>query len=229
VPLGYKLIPEKHGFLEVEEDQAKVVRQAFHAFLKEGTLTRAAKSLHRQGVSFKRQMQGGGLSARLGHFTSCNLLCMLKNKAYIGVKEYHTDGETKEVKAVWNPIVDEDTFERVQELLKNNYRRKKPESPQRYSFLLAGITVCGQCGERLSGKSAHGNGGKIPYYEHNWTTKRQSCLAGVDRVFHCDPRRILAKRIEPAVWEEVERLLKDPKAAAFLVKEDNVEKAASQP
>jgi hypothetical protein len=65
----------------------------------------------------------------------------------------------------------------------------------------------------MVGKSAHGNGGKIPYYEHGWATRRESCL--VKPVYSCKPFRVLAKKLEPAVWEAVHNLLKNE----FLVKD----------
>ena len=217
VPLGYQLIPEKHGYLAVDEEQAKIVREAFQTFLKEQSISTTAKILNAKGIRYKRQMQGGGHSPRLGHFTATNLYCVLKNKAYIGVKAFQVGGEIREAKAVWEPIVDEDVFSRTQEIMAKNYRRQKRSLTNRYPFLLAGISYCGQCGERLSGKSANGRAGKIPYYEHAWTTKRQSCLSEAEKTFHCTHRRILAKRVEPAVWEEVQKLLQDPQVAETLL------------
>jgi site-specific DNA recombinase len=43
VALGYKLIPEKHGYLAVDEEQAATVKVAFDTFLREGSLTSAAR------------------------------------------------------------------------------------------------------------------------------------------------------------------------------------------
>jgi len=217
VPLGYQLIPDKRGYLAVDEDQAKIVREAFQTFLKEQSLTTTAKALNARGVRYKRQMQGGGNSARLGHFTSCNLNLILKNKSYIGVKNFKVGDEIRETKAVWESLIDEDMFNRVQEILAKNYRRQKRSLKNRYPFLISGITVCGECEERLSGKSANGKAGKIPYYEHGWTTKRQSCLSDAEKTFHCTHRRVLAKRVEPAVWEEVQKLLLDPDVAQTLL------------
>lgn len=56
--------------------------------------------------------------------------------------------------------------------------------------------------DAMSGKSAHGNGGKIGYYEHSWATKRNSTLT--KKIFDCEPRRVLAKKLEPLVTEKVE-------------------------
>ncbi len=217
VPVGYKLIADKAGYLAVDDEQAKIVRMAFAEFLKKKSLTEAAKSLNRLGLRIKRQTQGGGRSSRLGHFTFGNLHKILTSKAYIGIRTYQTKAGVQEVRAVWEPIINEDTFKEVQLLLKKNHSRTKLSYPNRYPFLTAYITTCATCGDHLTGKSAHGLGGKIPYYEHGWSTKRQGCL--VKKVFDCNPNRVLAKKLEPAVWEQVERLLANPIFAEDLIAE----------
>jgi DNA-binding ferritin-like protein len=58
---------------------------------------------------------------------------------------------------------------------------------------------------------------KVPYYEHLWSTRRNACL--VEKVFHCEPRRILASRIEPIVWAEVVKLMSNPKTVEILLEE----------
>lgn len=120
-------------------------------------------------------------------------------------------------KAAWPAIVDQKTFAKVGQRLKANYRRNKTRTNNRYPFLLSGLTVCGQCGDRLPGKSAHGNGGKIPYYEHGWAVRRQAFLN--KKIFSCEPHRVLAKKLEPLVWGEVIKLLTNPDVSASLIKE----------
>lgn len=215
VPLGYKINPERRGYLEVDDEQARIVKEAFASFIREGSLSIAAKWLNKNGYRFTRNTQGGGNAPRLGHFTNQNLCNIIKNKAYIGVKTYQVRGETREAKAVWSPIIDEQVFARAHEILKRIYRSMPAYNEKKYAFPLTGILVCATCGERLCGKTAHGNSGKVPYYEHAWTTKRQSCL--VSKVFSCNPNRILAKVIEPKVWEIVERVLSNPKEAEMIL------------
>ena len=217
VPLGYRTIPGKKGHLEIDEEQAPVIRKAFDAFLEQGTLTRTATWLNQNGYKIPRKMTNGGSKPRMGHFTMPNLHHFLRNKAYVGIKTHKINGRVKEAKAVWPAIVDETTFNRVQELLDKNYSGRKHPNEHRYSFDLAGLLFCGTCGERLPGKSAHGNGGKIPYYEHGWLTKRQACL--LQKSFACKPNRILARTIENLVWKNVQTLLLDPSLAKSLVKE----------
>jgi site-specific DNA recombinase len=227
VPFGYKLNPDKKGYLDIDQESATTVQEVFVTFLKEGSLFSTAKSLNSRGFSIKRLRQGG--APRLGHFTVDNLHGMLTNKSYLGIRVFKENGKPKEVKAVWEAIVDELTFKRAQKKLKSNYRRLKGRGNNRYPYLLSGMTFCGQCGDRLPGKSAHGNGGKIAYYEHGWATKRNACLN--KEFFKCEPNRVLAKRLEPAVWEKIVELLQNPQMAQKLLenaKKDHESKGASQ-
>jgi len=208
LPLGYRLIHEKPGFLEIESEPAETVRMAFQAFLKEGTLSSAAKWLNANGHKVKRETQGGNHRPRLGHFTVANLHSILTNKSYLGVRRYTVRGEIKETKANWPAIIDEPTFTKVQDQLKANHRRKKPESESRYPYQLTGLVKCAGCGESMVGKSAHGNSGKVPYYEHGWAARKQGCL--MKPVFNCKPFRLLATKLEPALWEEIHKLLIQP-------------------
>ena len=219
VPIGYKLIVDKPGFLEIDEPMAEIVRVAFNAFLIHGTLSATARHLNDQNHVLTKHIQGGGNQARLSFFTFDNLHKILRNKSYIGIRKYHVKGEAKEVKALWEGIVDPGIFARVQEILTANCSKKKPHTKIRYPYLLSGFTFCETCQDALSGKSAHGNGGKIAYYEHSWTTKRDSCLT--KKTFQCEPHRVLAKKLEPAVMEQVRRFLTDKKFAQELLNETN--------
>ncbi len=221
IPLGFKKCHSKNGSLDIDEPHAETVRFAFEAFLKEGSLSRAARWLNDNGYKAKIHLEGGGSRMRVGHFTVDNLQKMLRNKVYIGVKTYQHKGEWKEVKAVWEGIVDEDIFHRANEKLTKNKSRLKPITDQnRHPYLLSGVAFCMTCGDHMPGKSATGRNGKIPYYEHFWATKRESCLT--KKTFKCDPTRVQAKKAEALVWAEFCKLLENKN---FLVALQNKVKA----
>ncbi len=205
VPLGYRVSEKKDGRLEVVHAEAEVVRDIFKTFLSEGTLSSASKALNAKKVQLVRRKEGGG-KPRVGKVMLESLYRTLTNKAYIGVREYKENGKIMEARAQWEPLVNENVFLRVGEILKKNKSRKK-SSPQRHPYLLSGLLHC-QCGHRLSGKSAHGNGGKIPYYDHAWAAK----LGSVSSKLHvsCDPVRVLADKLEPVVWRAVKEFLLEP-------------------
>ncbi len=117
VPIGYKTIPDKPGYLTIDEEMANSVRAAFDAFLRVGGLSATALWLNSNGYRLQRKTQGGGSRARLGHFTVDNLQRMLRNKAYVGIKKCRAHGEIKEAKAVWPAIVEDSTFLRAGKLM----------------------------------------------------------------------------------------------------------------
>ncbi len=73
------------------------------------------------------------------------------------------------------------------------------------AYQLSGILYC-TCGHRLSGKSAHGNGGKIAYYDHAWAAKISGAVDNKEKL-NCNPVRVLANKIEPIVWASVKDFL----------------------
>ncbi len=207
IPVGYCKIVDRPGFLEVDPPMAELVNAAFISFLKEGCLSHTALWLNSHGYSPKRQTEGGGRFKRVGHFTVDNLQAMLRNKAYLGIKVYHHKGEKKESKAVWAPIVDEVTFNRVGQLLDKNRRRYKPHKKGRMPYLFSGVVCCKSCGSNMPGKSATGNTCRVGYYEHSWATKRDATLT--KKMFKCEPHRIPAKKLEPAAWTKLVEFLND--------------------
>ncbi len=215
VPLGYKTIPNKAGYLEIDGEKAETVKKAFDAFLKFETLQATAKFLNSNGVKINRHVQGGGRWARLDFWTVENLQSILRNKSYKGVRVFNNGKD--EVKAVWKPIIDPIKFDRVGEILEKNYGRKKPFTAKRYPYQLSGITFCAECGDVMCGKSAHGKNKKYGYYEHSWATKRGS--THVKELFKCDPHRVPARIAEEAVTKEILKLFKHPKYAQDIILE----------
>lgn len=219
VPVGYKPTGDKTGRLEIVPEEAATVQAAFKAFLEHRTLTEACKWLNENGYTLPKVMRNCG-SRRSGYFLYDTLHTILRNKTYAGVKVFKVGKEKQETKGAWPPIIDEITFKRVQEILtKNNKGRKKSPRENRYPYILSGLVVCGKCGEKLCGKSANGEAGKIAYYDHSYSTKRQGTLA--EKSFNCRPMRFLAKRLEPIVWQAVIDLLKTDSSAAVLIAKAN--------
>lgn len=218
VPLGYKMDPERKGYLIVVEEEAAIVRDLFKTFLEEGVVSLAGKKLNAKRYSIPKKRAAGGACPRLGYFTVGNMYRLLTNPTFIGVRTFKVNGVEQTSKACWDAIIDEETFHKAQALLKKNHRRNKRAMNSRYPFQLSGLVVCGTCGGRMPGKSAHGKKLKIPYYAHGWTTVRAA--VNDDAKHQCTgPERILANIAEPLVWEKVVNLLSDPFRAKRIVDE----------
>jgi site-specific DNA recombinase len=209
VPVGYRKIADRPGYLEIDPEMAETVKAAFVAFLREGCLAHAALWLNNNGYTLKRHTEGGGNFKRIGHFTVDNLQAMLRNKAYLGIKVFHHKGELKQAKAVWPAIIDEVTFTRAGQMLDKNRRRYKPHKAGKMVYLFSGVVFCKSCGSHMSGKSATGRSEKVGYYEHSWATKRDSTLS--KKIFRCEPHRIPSRKLEPEAWGKVVEFVTNPK------------------
>lgn len=220
IPIGYKKNPDKPGTLEIDKENAKLVQTIFDTFLREGSLSQTAKWLNRHNYKLPKKIEGGGSKMRLDFFTVDNVHHILKNKVYVALRQYRESGKVKDAQAVWEPIVDKALFDQVQEKIVANCSAKKPmDAPDRWPYVLTGIVRCATCGNPMVGKSAHGKNEKIGYYEHSWATKKNSTLTS--KIFQCDPHRVLAKKLEPFVFERVRALLGSEKLASELIQEAN--------
>lgn len=214
LPIGYRIDESKPGFLFVDPEEAEVVKFVFQSFLKQGTLAATAKFLTANKIQLPRKVHGSG-AVRESQFTVDSLYRLLKNRSYIGIRVYQTKQGPEEVPAVWEPIMDVETFERVGILLAKNRNHKRTHGENRYPYTLSGITFCEHCGDRMSGKSAHGQGGKVGYYEHIKITKMQS--GNPERIKTHNPHRVPAVKIEPFVWKEVKRFVSSDSFAKDLL------------
>ena len=94
---------------------------------------------------------------------------MLHNILYIGKIRVPALGNEPEriIDGEHKPLVDEDTFYRVQDLIEGRNRRKhtlvKGKKPHP-DFYLRGYVVCPMCGRPITASFSKGNGGKYPYY-----------------------------------------------------------------
>ncbi len=87
---------------------------------------------------------------------------LLRNPYYAG-KIVCRRGETDEqvFEGRHKPLIDEETFERVQQLL--DEKRVAGERPQVHRHYLRGSVFCGDCGKRLTYGVSTGNGGRYAY------------------------------------------------------------------
>ena len=204
----------KRQILVVDDEAVNTGRAAYAAFLQQQALSFTAKWLNANGYKVKREVRGGNHRPRLGYFTVDNLHWILSNKSYIGIRVYKVKGEVRESKAVWPAIIDPKLFDQVQSQLKAN-RFRKFDIARRYPFQLTGLLECDACKGRMVGRSAHGNSGKVPYYDHSWAIKKKYFQE--KESVQCKPCRVQVKKLEPAVWEKVSTALNDPKWAKNIV------------
>jgi len=138
-PFGYKSVKGENGRVKHLPDpkSAPLVRQAYELF---STGNYSLKTL-------SQEMHVRGLKTRYGRiFSPESMKKLLTRRFYIGRLEW----QGKEYKAKHNPIVPEELFYRVQEVLKK--RSIDTGEKGKLEFLLRGIAYCRACGQKLTGE-----------------------------------------------------------------------------
>lgn len=160
---GYIKDPNDKHKLIIDEDAADIVRRVFSLYLELQSQSAVMKKLSEEKIPipevYKKTRRG--LKAQFPYEWNYHTIRnMLRNRMYIGdmVQNVHTKKSFREKKIVktneedWiivegthEPIIDKDTFERVQNLLDANYRQPTPE----YQRIFKGLMYCHECGHKI--------------------------------------------------------------------------------
>ncbi|WP_250501679.1 recombinase family protein [Caballeronia sp. AZ7_KS35] len=136
-----------NGEFEVVEDRASVVRQVFQWTLNGQGKEAIARTLNEQGVS---------PFGRASHWHASYIHKVLTNPAVIGTLTTgtleHVDGKAQRqpldtIPNYYPPIIDQETFSRVQALKATSTKTKGRAVVQN---VLAGLAVCPECGSRMT-------------------------------------------------------------------------------
>lgn len=152
-PIGYDYI---NGELVVNEYYAMQIKEIFKMFTVDGIpITRIEKILNEKG--YRTQYNTA--------WTAKQLRETFKNKLYCG----YVSHKKVYYKGIHTPLIDEETYEKTQQLLAENKEKQKKLGRQikstAQSTYLGGIIFCGKCGARYSKRVAYTKGhGNYEYY-----------------------------------------------------------------
>lgn len=133
--------------LEIYEPEAAALRGAYSSIL-------SGHSLYSVAVGWN---EVGLLTTAGNMWTGSTVRQTLMNARNAGIRTYHGEEVGS---GVWQPIVEEDVWRAVTNILSENSRRKGSNGRKR---LLTGILLCGRCGAAMSSGVAHG-GESVPIY-----------------------------------------------------------------
>lgn len=197
VPTGYDYID---GHLVIREDEAVQIRKIFELCLE-------GKSFH----AIRDYMHANYTNRYSSWAQASAISTTLRNPLYIGKLPSRVD--KKAYDGEHEPIIDVDTFNRVQHLL--DARAEHFDAALKHPFkavhLLTGLTYCGDCGGSVSCVGTH----KYSYY-------------GCHRRWNGDPRRkklkkcstpnYNVKKLDAIIIGEVMKLAYDEKAIKACIK-----------
>ena len=122
-PLGYRI--KEHGILEINEQEAEMVKVIYDEYIKLKSVNLVQKRLKELGYPVPRYQ-------RISH--------TLNRRLYIGEVSFGNEY----FPGAHEPIIDVETFEKVQKIRNNNHGRNYGKTKNRH---LVGKTQCGLCGE----------------------------------------------------------------------------------
>lgn len=139
VTLGYKIDTDENGNKKIvkDEETAHIVEDMFDYFLKHQSI--------RQTALYINDMYGFEKA-----YNTYNRY--LRREMYAGIYRGNEN--------YCEPYIDKKTFDKVQEIIKNNIRVRK----NNYVYLFSGLIDCPKCGRRLTGIYNKNSQGKIYYY-----------------------------------------------------------------
>ena len=181
-PLGYTVDENKRYI--IDPIQAPTVREIYKLYSEGKTIIDIVRILNDKGLRTSRGRP----------FTHNSLRTILKNKKYIGTYEYN--GEVSIENAV-PPIVDVETFNKVQELLAFN-QKAAAHKKAKADYLLFSKLFCGRCGDMMTGLCGAGKSGAKHHY---YACKSQ-------RKHQCKKRAVRQDWIEPLVLRHIIALIK---------------------
>ncbi|WP_304142244.1 recombinase family protein [Mesoflavibacter zeaxanthinifaciens] len=172
-PYGYtRCLIDGKTSMQPNED-ARIVKELFEIVSKGvGAVEHIRKSYLKKGFNRCKQ----------------SFYYMLRNKLYIGkvqVPEY------KKEDAYWHDglhdaIVDEVTFNKVQDVLDGKKRKAKYPTKKNEILPLRSFLKCAVCNENLTGSISKGNGGKYGYYHCRKGCKNRIPSNTAHQLFHDD-------------------------------------------
>lgn len=160
---GYMKNPNDKHKLIIDEEAAEVVRKIFNLYLKLQSQSAIMKILTAERIPIPEVYKGTRRGVKVKYPYEWNyhtIRSILRNRMYIGdmVQNVHVKKSFREKKIIktdkddWiivegthEPIIDKDTFNRVQNLLDANYRQPTPE----YQRTFKGLMYCFECGHKI--------------------------------------------------------------------------------
>ena len=183
-PLGYDRIDKT--FI-INSEEAKIIKRIYNGYLLGVSPSVIATRLNEAGFRTKTHLKEDG-SFRSGgkEFTMKHLHDFVTNPVYKGVIFFSGQNFTAKHEA----IIDPESWEQVQLVVKGNAKKKNLGNSVRDRHLLNGLMTCGLCGGIISTRAGTGKAGVVYHYynclKSMSTGKLNNCNNGAIRTEHLE-------------------------------------------
>lgn len=214
--LGYDVDRERHR-LVINQEEAAMVRELFELYLQHRSLLKVAQEVNRRGWSTKSYVTTKGVHKGGGRFDKAKLQRILTNVTYTGKIAHKGELYPAEHKA----IIEESTFQAVQEVLAENSQHGGAKARNNHNALLKGLLYCGSCGAAMAHTYTKKKNRLYRYYVCS-TAQKQGSAA-------CATPSLPAQDIEDAVVEQIRQIANEPEMVEQVFKEAEGQRKANVP
>jgi site-specific DNA recombinase len=209
-PFGYQVEGER---LVIDEAAAEVVRDIFRLYMEGRGTVWIAAHLTSHSVPLPANWARAGATSQTVWYASI-ISRILNNTTYKGEYRFRKRRVVREDKGTVvrmrrasseehiivpaPPIIDAETFDRVQALARSNRKLSKRRSKREY--FLRTLIKCGRCGRNYVGRPS----GPRFYYVC------ASQYAPLINVRWCGNRAVRAERLEQAIWADIREFVRNP-------------------
>lgn len=216
VPVGYDYNPDTEE-LVVNEYEKMQILEAVDLLFKGTPLRTITNILNNKGYTYR------GRSGKVSNWEAKRLKYVLRNKTYIGYIKY----AGQYYKADHEPIFDEETFNKIQEILniRDEEHAGKYTKTRKQSTYLGGMIYCKHCGARYcrqAGKKWKDN--EPPLYYSCYS--RNKSVPKMIKDPNCKNKNWRMPELDNIVLGEIKKLAMDPEYFHTLVKDEKTKKDA---
>ncbi len=183
-PYGYKKDPADKHHLIIDEYSSTIVKKIYEWYLETGSQGEVRKRLFENKIPTPAIYRNyKTMTEKLNNpyqWSGRTIRYILTSQMYIGNMEQHKyekkSFRSKKLSRVpkekWiivenkhEPIIDKDTWDKVQNMIKNNYKRASTRPPE----LFTGMLICHECKHRMSISTRDKIGKDGTFYHHQYT------------------------------------------------------------
>lgn len=196
--LGYDIHKSvSGGRLVVNEQEAGQVKEIFDIFTHLRSITAAIREINSRGIVTKRYLTKDGKPRGGEQFEKAKLKRLLKNVIYAGKIKYKDccyDGEHE-------AVIDIDTFELAQSILKEN-SRPGGKRTSKYDILLRSLVKCKSCGCTMGHHYSQKANKRYRYYVCLNAQKRGWAVCPSPSLPAAELERFVVEQIKPLIANE---------------------------
>jgi site-specific DNA recombinase len=211
IPYGYRATEDAR--LEVEAEEAEIVREIITNIAEGSTLYREARRLNDVGVPSPGWRYGTGVRKPGRSWSATTISNLINQPAYSGIHRVRINGGKDSIEREMPAIVTPNLQERAKAALSHNKRYRNRKTDRKY--LLAGLVKCAVCGSACVGHPRTSGGKKYHFYA---CSERSTERVRKDLPPHRRPY-VNARWLEETVWADVRGFLENPGEALERVRE----------